>query len=535
MDVRRSPLGVLIMVPVIAGFGLYAFTTQDAVVDPNATPTTTATADASATATIDADMLTAIAADRAALDSEATAWASMPTATAIPPTPAPMAQRGDFREGAVVTVNAGEGDCLNARNQPSLQNEYVIVQNCLPHGFEGYITGEAIEADGYWWWYLAGTGWVAEDYLVVIGERDLRTAAPALADLADRIAFFRDGDIWVMNADASDQRMVEDTPVEPDSYLQQDLRWSPDGTMLSYNVSRTVDGGEPQTFRTTTDLHVLDVPADGLATSRVFENAFGGGWSPDSTRTGIIAEPALWDMGSGAAGVPALLDVRDGGRLVYGSQRASQQDAPTFNHDGTLLLLTYQAMDGGSVSGEAAILVWDLDGNEVHRIAQPAGNAFYSRPRWSPVADQIAFHVSEYDETTQVSSPRYVVYDISAGAIIDSVASPRASEKIGGGCGGGDMWRMEWSRDGRRLLYDFSMGETGANGVWVWDVAIGDQRVIPAAQAGPASPAAGGWFAFAASGSYSSSGPSSYIFAGNDGGGAPLLLTDGSQPAWWSE
>ena len=150
------------------------------------------------------------------------------------------------------------------------------------------------------------------------------------------------------------------------------------------------------------------------------------------------------------------------------------------------------------------------------------------------MANQIAFHVSEYDEATQLSSPRYVVYDIGVGAIIDSVDAPRASDKIGGGCGGSDMWRMDWSRDGASLLYDFSLGDTGANGIWVWEIAANAQRLVPAAQAGSPSPGGSGWFAFATSSYSQVSGSSSHIFAGNDGGGAPLLLTDGSQPAWWS-
>ena len=46
MNPRRLPIGVLMIVPIVLGFGLYAFTGQaQEVEDPNATPSATATAD----------------------------------------------------------------------------------------------------------------------------------------------------------------------------------------------------------------------------------------------------------------------------------------------------------------------------------------------------------------------------------------------------------------------------------------------------------------------------------------------------------
>jgi Tol biopolymer transport system component len=222
-------------------------------------------------------------------------------------------------------------------------------------------------------------------------------------------------------------------------------------------------------------------------------------------------------MGGGAEGVPGMIDLA-GNQTIFGSDRFWQHEPPAFNHDGSLLLVTY-AKYGENVS-ESAFLVWDIDGNEVARIEHPA-EGFYSEPRWSPVDNRIAFHAS-IDQT-----PNYAVYDLAAGRIIALAPSPRASDKVGGGCGGDDMWRTDWSRDGTHVLYGFTMGDTGANGVWAWDVATGEQRVVPASGAGPASPGPRQMFAF-----HSWGAQKPYIFIGDVRGGFPRLLAEGSSPAW---
>jgi hypothetical protein len=421
-----------------------------------------------------------------------------------------------FHDSAWVRVNAGAGDCLNARNSPSKNEEYAIVNVCLPDGYEGLISGAVNEADGHFWWYLAGLGYVAEEYLTYVGEFDAR--ANRIPELTGngRIAFLRGNDIWTMDADGGRQTLVRDLPdsdYEAGIYepYPDALAWSPDGTMLSYNMHR------PGNETTTIDLHVLSL-ADG--SERVFAGAVGGGWSADSQRIGVIREPSQAQMSSGHIGVPAVLDLTTGGQLVLAGEPFFQDEAPAFNHDGTLLMVSYGRWDESSGVKERAIIVYDNDGVEAHRIDFDESTWFGS-PRWSPVANQIAMHLSDSGNS------RYVVYDLASATIIGEAARPPYSPRAQGGCGGGEMWRTAWSGDGMHVLYSFGLGDTGANGVWAWNASTGEQGIMLAANAGTPTSGPDAAVMFSASG-----GDESYIFAGTSAGGLPRILTDGTSPAW---
>jgi Tol biopolymer transport system component len=163
-----------------------------------------------------------------------------------------------------------------------------------------------------------------------------------------------------------------------------------------------------------------------------------------------------------------------------------------------------------------ALIIYDADGIEVDRIAFE-GERYYASPRWSPVSNRIALHLWEDGRA------RYTVYDLSTAAFVGDAAPPPTSDRIGGKCGGGDMWRTSWSADGQHVLYSFTDGDTGANGVWAWDVASGEQRVILASYVSAPSSGPDGAVMFSAG---------AHIFVGTTAGGLPRILTDGSSPAW---
>ncbi len=499
MSERRLPIGVLAIVPVVIGMAVYAFTGQAQVEDPGVAATQTAEASAS---------LTPEATPTWFPDSPPQ-WTPGPEPTPEPQ-PTPQTSHGAFHDGAWVRVNAGAGDCLNARNSPSLQEEWVIINLCLPDGYEGLISGSTQEADGHWWWQLAGLGYVAEDYLTYLREFDVRAnVVPELAGMG-RVAFLRGPDIWLMNADGSDQRLIVDRP--DDAPQPQNLTWAPSGSMLSYT---TYDWNVlPEGA---IDLHIVTLAGE-TATEQVYAGVAGGGWSADGVHLGIVREAKPIQMGDGYQGIAAVLDVTTGAQLVLGSEPSYQQKAPAFNHDGSLLMVTYSSINGGDAP---AIIIYDAGGTEVHRIGFE-GTAWYGSPRWSPAANLIAMH--RQDE----SGARYTVYSVDEARFIAESETPKPSERIGGRCGGGDMWQTEWSRDGQRVLYSFTFGDTGANGVWSWDVATGERRVIVAAYAGSASAGAGTTVMFAAGGN------TAHIFVGSSDGGLPRIVTDGAQPAWFA-
>jgi len=508
MSQRRFPLGLIVMAPLALGFGVYAFTGQAQVPDPDAA---TPTASATATATADGGL-----AGTATAVAEATPPSPPAFATATPE-PAVAEQRGEFKLGAWVRVNAGAGDCLNARNGPSMAQEWIIINACLPDGYEGYIASTGQFADGHWWWFLAGAGWVAEDYLQFVRQEDIR--GRTLPELSGRgmIAFTRQSaqqrnELWVMNADGTGQRMLR---AGREHEYPQELTWTPDGRAVAFTLLRpTGPSGDAW------DVHVL--PIDDPAAEVVYEDAFGAEWAPDGGRFATVLAPELEGVGGGVTGVAAIIDVATGARSPLAAEPFYQQAPPSFNHDGTKLVLTYEAIREDAPDPGARIMIWDLAGNELARIVAPEG-AYYARPAWSPVADQIEFHSG----TTAQGQPQYVVYDLARHDIVAGARVPKASDKIGGRCGSWDMWSATWSRDGGRVLYSFDSGETGANGIWSWDVATGAQSLAPAVYASNASPGPDGYAVFSSSGS-----AIGYIFIASPNGGFPTLLTDGMNPVW---
>jgi Tol biopolymer transport system component len=514
---------MLMIIPIVLGFGLYTFTTQaQEVEDPEGTETPTATIDR----LIEEDGGESVTATAVLTPTDYDQYLTQTAGAQPTPTPE-VTRRGDFRDGAWVRINAGAGDCLNARNTPSLASEWVIVNICVPDGYEGLLSGTAQQAEGHWWWYLAGLGWVAEDYLVYAGEFDARNnVVTELGGVAGKVAFLRGNDIWMMNPDGSGQILLKDHPESGDTYVPRptNLAWSPAGNQLAFNVERhdvIVDPERPGRV----DLHILTIRPDGTLAETMFDGVAGGGWSPDNVHIGIVRDASPDQMGGSTHGVPAVLDVTTGGQLVLGSTPGWQQKAPAFNHDGSLLMAGESTNDG--TTWTSALVIYTADGAEYDRIDFSSAEIGYASPAWSATANQIAMHIQRrIDETTYASE--YQVYDLETRSFIAATETPKMSERIGGRCGGGDMWSTEWSLGGSRVMYSYMFGDTGANGIWSWDVAGGGQRVIIAANA--SSPAAGpdGLVMFA-----SDEWGSPHIFYGTVDGGFPRIITDGASPAWW--
>lgn len=88
-------------------------------------------------------------------------------ATATPPPEGP-ATGGEIYAGATVAVANTGGTGVNMRSTASVDGEIVTV---VLDGTEFTTTGEAEEADGFFWWPVdgeAGTGYIVADYLILI-------------------------------------------------------------------------------------------------------------------------------------------------------------------------------------------------------------------------------------------------------------------------------------------------------------------------------------------------------------------------------
>jgi hypothetical protein len=520
---RRLPLGVIALVPITLGLGFVAFTWPRQVPPPDADATATAIAEPVAPGSDAPPLAGATPVSPPLADG---APLSPPAAVATP-----ITTHGAFHDGAWVRIATDDGSCLNARAAPALTGDYVSVNDCVPDGAEGVITGPPVEQDGHWWWTLAGYGYVVEDYLQYVRDFDGRGPLPRGGTLPDGaagiIAYVQDDQVRTIDLNTGDESQIAQLErarnpqyAGDGGYVitPTDLQWSPDGTMLSYNVARQPDGLSEQAWPV--DLHIIR--RDGSVV-RVIEGVAGRGWSPDGARIGVVIGSQQQGMGAGWNGVPGLLDVTTGEVTRLDAEPFFQQDPPSFNHDGTLVLMSRSesiTADDGSVVWTSSFVVANLAGDVVARLTQPQ-DSFYGSPQWSPAGDRIAFYETTYDETQ--STEAYAVYDVDARAIVARSPLPERNQYAGGGCGGGsDMYRASWSSDGMTLFYPAMWRVAGMSGVWAWDLGTDAKRVVPAQYV--VAPAAGPEGLVA----YSSGG---YLFLA-DAAGSRTLLVKGAMPAW---
>jgi len=512
MATHRYPLGLVAIAPVVVGLGVYAFAGQEQMTPTpgSETPTETATATATVTKSIAEEWTATAVSLEATATAEAPVW---PTATP------PVTEHGAFHDGAWVRVNAGEGDCLNARRAPSVTNEYASVVMCLPDGYRAIISGNAQEADGLWWWHLAGAGWVTEEFLAPEGDADLTAAnAPQYGQTGGRIAFFRnDGSLWVMRPDGSEQRelMAPEKDSAGFNVTPRDLAWSSDGTLLALNIP------DYRTDQPSNELRIIDLEGSVHVS---IEGVMGKSWSADGAALAVLQQGSGPSM-EGYQGIPSVLDVATGELRVLGDEAswagASLSHLPAFNYDSSLILLSYWKYDETTATTDSARLILDTAGNEVARV-QRGDNEGFSGLTWSPRSNLVA--TLHYVSDGESSTSQYESFDLFADTAVASMPTPPVDLYAGGGkCGG--VLELGWTGDGSRIIFPHDMGTTGTNGIWSFDAITGASTLIPAGYAGSPSGGPGTLIAFSASG---------YIFIGDTAGGYPTLITDGHSPVWSS-
>ncbi len=252
-----------------------------------------------------------------------------------------------------------------------------------------------------------------------------------------RIAFAtnRDGnyEIYVMNADGSDQRRLTNSPYEDRHPI-----WSPDGSQIVY---ATVLLGR-------TEIYVIN--ADGSQRRRLTTSGGGGPvWSPDGARIAYPRyEPAsdIWVMNADGSD-PQPLTQTGNTAAVFG---------PDWSPDGSQIvcavntnplqqfdeLTTIRLLDVEAVAREGPA---SLD--HLPLLAQ-VGERVNDKPAWSPLGMEIAF-------STVVEDHRRV-YVVSA----DGSNLRRLIPE-----GDADAFAPNWSPDGKQITFQYSPDQQ-------WDIYI---------------------------------------------------------------
>jgi Tol biopolymer transport system component len=232
-------------------------------------------------------------------------------------------------------------------------------------------------------------------------------------------------DLFIMNADGSDQRPLTSNPAQ-DGWAS----WSPDGSQMAFQSSRS------GAF----NLYVVDVVQgssfDESAARRITTGSSVGGswepaWSPDGLR---IVYSAKQTRGS-----DLFLVHPDGKARERLTNNSSTEGCPTWSPDGKRIAF-FSDRDGNW-----EIYVIDADGSEETRLTNQEGKDY--APAWSPDGTRIAF-ISSRDGNEEI----YVM-----GA--DGSHPTRLTENEA------EDWFPAWSPDGERIA--FSSNPDGNHEIYV--------------------------------------------------------------------
>ena len=203
------------------------------------------------------------------------------------------------------------------------------------------------------------------------GESPVRIGEPVdPASIAGRIVFDDFEDVFTMNADGSDLRVVAGQPGS-----EFDGAWSPDGTFIAYRDSRRGINEDDE---------IYVVAADGSEARNLTDdpaNDWGPDWSPDgrwiafnSDRQGFPLRGYLADAATAE---------------VHPIETDAWVEYPSFSPDGTHLTFM------GHTGSDYDIYVVELETGETTRLTDAPGADGW--PVWSPDGASIAF-ASERDD-----------------------------------------------------------------------------------------------------------------------------------------
>jgi len=188
------------------------------------------------------------------------------------------------------------------------------------------------------------------------------------------------GQVWVVNADGSDPRLLLDVGGSVDS-----MAWSPDGRSMVIARERAQIEGQGPVY----DVVIADVASGKIgAPLPIADGVVEVDWSPDGSRLVIARD------GQGLS----VVDI-DGG-----NERSIVDDgsSPAWSPDGRAIAYLARATDGSKVS---QVFTVDPDGGTPKQLT--TGLAYANGPSWAPDGSAILFGSmqAEYDQFGLLKEP----------------------------------------------------------------------------------------------------------------------------------
>lgn len=247
----------------------------------------------------------------------------------------------------------------------------------------------------------------------------------------ERVFFFTDSEIWVMNPDGSGKHVLTQND-QNDRFPA----WSADGSTVAFESSSDVD------------LDIWAMDADGSNARNLSNDPSGPdlspAWSPDGTQL------AFWKQNFDGTGSIWVMDA-DGSNQVELTPETSVYSHPAWSPDGGLIAFV------SNRSGGNELYVMRPDGSGKRRLTFTV-NSQEDHPNWSPDGTMLAFEACQDDSWPCVGSANTEIFVVRRDGTFRRRLTNHST--IDG--------NPAWSPDGTEIVFRSDRAENGTQ-LWKMD------------------------------------------------------------------